>query len=120
MAEHNETGKWGEKVARDYLLAQGYAIMGENVRIGNMEIDIIAMKDSSICFVEVKTRSTDFKDAADAVDSRKRSRMVRAADAYVRAYDIPHDPQLDIILVIGNPMKYTLEHIPDAFYSIDS
>ncbi|MDE5649953.1 MAG: YraN family protein, partial [Duncaniella sp.] len=61
MAEHNETGKWGEKVARDYLLAQGYAIMGENVRIGNMEIDIIAMKDSSICFVEVKTRSTDFK-----------------------------------------------------------
>lgn len=120
MAEHNEVGKWGEMVAREYLLTQGYAIMGENVRIGNIEVDIIALKGSAICFVEVKTRSTDFKDAADAIDRRKRARLVRAADAYVRAYDIPHDPQLDIIIVIGNPMKYTIEHIPDAFYSIDN
>ncbi len=119
MAEHNDVGKWGEKVARDYLLVNGYVIMGENVRIGNIEIDLIAQKGSSICFVEVKTRSTDFNDPAEAIDKRKRARMARAADTYVRAYNIPHDPQLDVILIIGNPLKYTLEHIPDAFLPID-
>lgn len=116
MADHNDVGKWGERVARDYLLTHGYTIAGENVRIGNVEIDLVALKDSSICFVEVKTRSDSFKDPADAVDSRKRQRMARAAESYVRAFDIRHDPQFDIIIVVGNPMHFTIEHIPDAFF----
>lgn len=115
MADHNELGKWGEEVARGYLLTQGYAIGGENIRVAGVEIDFIAMKDEYICFVEVKTRATDFIDPADAIDKRKRSRMVRAADAYMRSYDIPLEPRFDLVLVIGNPMNYTVEHIPDAF-----
>lgn len=116
MAEHNDVGKWGEEVARDYLLTHGYTLAAENVRIGNVEIDIIALKDSTISFVEVKTRSNDFKDPADAVDARKRRRMVRAADTYVRAMDIRHEPQFDLIIVVGNPLNYSIEHIPDAFF----
>lgn len=115
MADHNELGKWGEEVARSYLLTQGYAIGGENIRVAGVEIDFIAMKDEYICFVEVKTRATDFIDPADAIDKRKRSRMVRAADAYMRSYDIPLEPRFDLVLVIGNPLNYTVEHIPDAF-----
>lgn len=115
MANHNELGKWGEKVARDYLLTQGYAISGENIRVAGVEIDFIAMKDDAICFVEVKTRSTDFTDPADAIDSRKRSRLVKAADTYMRSYDIPLEPRFDLVLVIGNQNSFTVEHIPDAF-----
>lgn len=115
MADHNQLGQWGEQVAKDYLLTQGYAIGGENVRVAGVEIDFIAMKDDVICFVEVKTRSTDFTDPADAVDRRKRSRIVRAADTYIRSYNIPLEPRFDLVLVIGNPASYTVEHIPDAF-----
>lgn len=115
MADHNQLGQWGEQVAKDYLLTQGYAIGGENVRVAGVEIDFIAMKDDVICFVEVKTRSTDFTDPADAVDRRKRSRIVRAADTYIRSYNIPLEPRFDLVLVIGNPAAYTVEHIPDAF-----
>lgn len=115
MADHNELGKWGENVAREFLLAQGYAISGENIRIAGSEIDFIAMKDDNICFVEVKTRATDFTDPADAIDRRKRSRLTRAADAYMNSYDIPLEPRFDIVLVIGNPSDFTVEHIPDAF-----
>lgn len=115
MADHNELGRWGEEVARDYLLTQGYAIGGENIRIAGVEIDFIAMRDDAICFVEVKTRATDFTDPADAIDNRKRSRLVRAADTYINSYDIPLEPRFDLVLVIGNPMNYTIEHIPDAF-----
>lgn len=120
MADHNDVGKWGEKVARDYFVANGYAILGENIRIGRVEIDLIVVKESSICFVEVKTRTTDFKDPAETIDRNKRQRMTRAADSYLRAYGIPHEPQFDVVLVIGYPAKYTLEHIPDAFYPIDN
>lgn len=74
MAEHNELGKWGEEVAREHLLKQGYAIGGENIRVAGVEIDFIATRDDTICFVEVKTRATDFTDPIEAVDSRKRRR----------------------------------------------
>lgn len=116
MSAHNELGEWGEKVARDYLLTQGYAIDGVNIRIGRVEVDFIARKDNRICFVEVKTRSTDYVDPCDAVDSRKRARMIQAADMYMRVLTEPLEPQFDIILIVGNPDGYKLEHIPDAFY----
>ncbi|MDE6495111.1 MAG: YraN family protein [Duncaniella sp.] len=116
MARHNELGAWGEKVAREYLLTQGYAIGGENTRIGNYEIDFIAMKDDRIVFVEVKTRSTDYVDPLEAVDSRKRARLVRAADEYIRSMNIRLEPQFDIITVVGSPEKYEIEHFPDAFF----
>lgn len=116
MARHNELGAWGEKVAREYLLTQGYAIGGENTRIGNYEIDFIAMKDDRIVFVEVKTRSTDYVDPLEAVDSRKRARLVRAADEYIRSMNIRLEPQFDIITVVGYPEKYEIEHFPDAFF----
>ena len=112
MADHNDLGLWGEQVAREYLIARGYAVAGENTRYGGVEIDFIAMRDDIICFVEVKTRRTDYVDPLDAVDRRKRARLVRAADAYMRDFAIPLQPQFDIILVIGTPEKYKIEHIP--------
>lgn len=116
MAEHNSLGAWGEKLAREHLLAQGYTIGAENTRYGNVEIDFIAFKDDMVVFVEVKTRSTDFIDPMEAVDRRKQARMVRAADAYLRDYDLTLDYRFDVILVIGSPEGgHTIEHIPDAF-----
>ena len=115
MARHNELGKWGEAVARDYLLTQGYAVGEENIRIAGVEIDFIAMRDGYICFVEVKTRSTDFSDPAAAVGRRKRSRLVRAADSYLRSMDVRLEPRFDIMVIVGTPENYTIEHIPDAF-----
>ena len=32
MAEHNDIGRWGENIAREYLAAKGYAIVESNVR----------------------------------------------------------------------------------------
>lgn len=116
MAGHNELGAWGEQVAREHLLTQGYAIAAQNIRYGGVEIDFIATKDDRICFVEVKTRRTDFNDPLSAVDARKRARMARAADAYMRQYDLPLQPQFDLIFVVGGPGAYSLEHIPDAFW----
>lgn len=116
MARHNNIGAWGENLAREYLIINGYAIMEQNQRIGHKEIDIIATKGDKIAFVEVKTRSTPFTDPADAVDKKKIKRLVQAADTFMRTFNIRHEPQFDIITIIGTPeTTYELTHYPDAF-----
>lgn len=119
MATHNILGSWGERLAREHLLRQGYTIVDSNVKIGHNEIDFIATFRNRIIFVEVKTRSDDFADPLDAIDSKKIIRLCRAADAYIQAYSIPHDPQFDVIIIIGNPLATDttpkITHIPDAF-----
>ena len=117
MARHNETGQWGEDLACEKLITEGYAINQRNFRIGHYELDIIAMKGNRIVFVEVKTRSNPDSDPIEAIDSKKIMRMTRAANAYVSAYDIPHEVQFDIITIVGTPDDYKLEHIPDAFFA---
>lgn len=117
MAQHNETGQWGEVLACEKLITEGYAINQRNFRIGHYELDIIAMKGNRIVFVEVKTRSNPDSDPIEAIDSKKIMRMTRAANAYVTAYDIPHEVQFDIITIVGTPDDYKLEHIPDAFFA---
>lgn len=116
MAKHNDIGKWGERIARDYLVTQGYALMALNERIGNVEVDIIASKGNRVVFVEVKTRASLDYDPLDAVDGRKVRRLCRAADTYISSNDIKLDPQVDVITVAGSPEEglLRLEHFPDA------
>ena len=115
MATHNVTGKWGEQLACDLLVTKGYAIVERNWRSGHYEIDIVAMKGQYIVFVEVKTREDDIVDPLDSIDAKKIQRICRAADVYIRANNIPHEAQFDIITIIGDTDNYRIEHIPDAF-----
>ena len=72
MASHNELGKWGEEVAADYLLRQGYTIMERDWKSGHRDLDIIALDGDTVVFVEVKTRSNRmFTEPETAVDYQK-------------------------------------------------
>lgn len=115
MARHNETGRWGEALAAEYLVTQGYAIRERNWHSGHYEIDIVAYKGSRIVFVEVKTRSHEDDDPLEAVDKNKTLRLVRAAVAFVNAYKVDHEIQFDLIAITGSPTDYRIEHIADAF-----
>ena len=115
MAQHNELGKWGEQVAYEYLLVQGYTMVERDTRQGHFEIDIIATKGNRIIFIEVKTRSDLKDDPVQSINSRKIGRICDAANSYVKQHKLPHEVQFDIVIVIGNPDSYTIEHIPDAF-----
>lgn len=60
MAQHNELGKKGEKIAQSYLKKHGCQILAVNFRYQHAEIDIIASKLNVLFFVEVKTRTSCF------------------------------------------------------------
>ena len=116
MAKHNEIGQWGEQVAVDLLVSRGYAIVERNAKVGHYELDIVAMKGDRMVFVEVKTRSSELDDPIDAIDRKKIRYLCRAADTFMRARQLPHEVQFDVVAVIGNPSgDYTVRHYPDAF-----
>ena len=116
MARHNDTGKWGEELACEKLVTEGYAIVGRNWRMNHLEIDIVAQKGTDVVFAEVKTRTNMDEDPLEAIDKRKISNMARAAGAWLHANDtIPTDIRFDVFAINGTPENYRIEHLPDAF-----
>ncbi|MCE2849553.1 MAG: YraN family protein [Chitinophagaceae bacterium] len=55
MARHNETGKLGEQLARNWVESNGYSIRNQNWRYGHWEIDLVVSKAGRLHFFEVKT-----------------------------------------------------------------
>ncbi len=107
MAKHNDLGKAGENAAVAYLEKEGYLIRDRNWRRGHFELDIVAAKDNELIVVEVKTRSnTLFAAPEDAVDLPKIRRTVRAADTYIRLFQIDTPVRFDIITVVGERREF--------------
>lgn len=116
MAQHNELGKKGEKLAVDFLTENGYTILETNYRFHKAEVDIIAQKNNVLAVVEVKTRSTDyFGDPQDFVKPKKIKLLVGAIDDYVIKNDLDVEVRFDIIGIIKNEKGIRLEHLEDAF-----
>lgn len=118
MALHNDLGRRGEAIAKAHLEATGYEIMDENWTYGKAEVDLIAYKDQTIIFTEVKTRTGNgFGEPEDFVDDRKQKLMASAADEYIYLMNHQGEVRFDIVAILFTPQNtYTLKHIEDAFW----
>jgi putative endonuclease len=97
VADHLALGRRGEELAAAYLVKAGYRLVAANFslpvgrnRAGaviNAEIDLIAYEGETLCFVEVKSRASDWFAPPEAnVDRRKQRQIARAARAYRRMF----------------------------------
>ena len=118
MARHNDFGNEGELLAKQYLEGQGYEILEENWAFKKAEIDLIAYKDSTIIFAEVKTRSsTYFGKPEEFVNLQKQNLLVLAANEYIHLMDHKHEVRFDIISILFDKFgKHSIDHIEDAFW----
>lgn len=90
-------GRLGEDAAAEELIRRGHRIVERNYRKPCGEIDIISEINGFIVFTEVKTRKLNsMVSGLEAVDWRKRSRIVRTADRYLNEHDIRLQPRYDI------------------------
>jgi putative endonuclease len=118
MASSRASGAAFEDLACRYLEAKGYRILERNVFLNRKEVDIVAAARGTIVFIEVKgRRSARFGSAVEAVDQRKRQRLVRAATAYIKARGLWAAPcRFDVIGVEAAPgCKPVFEHLENAF-----
>jgi len=116
MAKHTELGKAGEDAAVKFLEGKGFVIRHRNWRNRHLELDIVAYKDRTIRIIEVKTRSNnDFADPIIAVDRTKRNRLVKAADAYIKYFNLDMPVFFDVITLVGSEGIFNIEYVEEAF-----
>jgi len=117
MAEHNLLGIHGEKIACDFLENLAYKIIEKNWRAQKFEIDIIAIDNNEIVFVEVKTRSTSiFGAPEEAVTVKKQRHLINGADYYLNEKEIDLECRFDVISIIHSNKETKINHIKNAFY----
>ena len=99
VPETRRVGEAGEKLAARFLMKNGYRLVLANFKVPvgrnsrgapvSGEIDLIAFDEETLCFVEVKTRSSDeFAAPVAAVDLRKQRQITRTARMYLKIFRI--------------------------------
>ncbi|MGH7837687.1 MAG: YraN family protein [Candidatus Binataceae bacterium] len=110
-------GRRGEQIARRHLRRRGWLILASNYRAMGAEIDLVALDDAQLVFVEVKARAgVAAGTPQEAVDERKQEQIRRAAESYVgvnHAHGVA--TRFDVIAIIGAGRGRKLELIKDAF-----
>lgn len=119
MAKTLRTGAAGEEIAREYLRAKGYAILDRNWSTTFGELDIVAKRNDTLVFVEVKTRrAASTETALEAVTRSKHERILKAVYQYLHDHDIDSEAvwRVDVIAVaIAGGGQPRIDHVEDAF-----
>lgn len=110
----NGRGAAYEAQAAAFLEAAGYRIVDRNWACPLGELDIVAEKDGTLAFVEVRARSNpDYGSPAESVTRSKQAKLIKAAQAYLKA----RRPEAESFRfdVIGIVPGREPEHIEGAF-----
>jgi putative endonuclease len=111
-------GDRGEGLAAALLEREGYEILERNVSCRYGEIDIIALKDTVHCFIEVRSRATDIWGVpAESVIFAKQRKVVRATLWWLQRQRLLErvPVRFDVVSVVGRGPDARVEHIPNAF-----
>jgi putative endonuclease len=129
MPETRRVGELGEKLAARFLVKNGYRLVAANfkVPIGRNsrgasvtgEIDLVAFDADVLCFIEVKTRSSDeYAAPIAAVDARKQRQITRTARMYRKTFRLDRIKfRYDVVsIILRNESKPEIE-IFKAFWN---
>ncbi|WP_419767576.1 YraN family protein [Arcobacter sp.] len=103
-------GKYAETKACEYLNEQGFKIVEQNFfakKIG--EIDIIASKNETYHFVEVKS-GLEYEAAVNNITKSKLSKIKRSADYYLQTKKLNVAFCIDAIIIVNEELEF-LENI---------
>jgi putative endonuclease len=102
-AAHLELGRRGEEAAYFYLRRRGFTIVARDWRSGKAQgdLDLVGWEKNTLCFIEVKTRSSrEFATAEAAVDDDKMRALRRLARQYLLAMPTPPEQtRFDILSI---------------------
>lgn len=122
VTSRQKLGSFGERIATYRLESEGMRVIGRNVRIGRIEIDLIACDGDDLVFIEVRTRRAEADLAAESLTPAKLRRMWQAAIGYCEAHEVsPERARIDVVAIDLEPngSARSIEHfrgieIPEA------
>jgi putative endonuclease len=117
--QRTATARRAELAVADYLFARGFRILARNLRLGALELDVVACCRGLVVVVEVRTRGTgSYQGPFESIGPSKRARMVRAVDrlwrerlAANRAFD---RVRIDAAAVTFVREQTRVEYVPGA------
>ena len=116
--EHLRRGELGERAAKQHLQKIGLKFLTANFRSARGEIDLIFRDGDCLCFIEVKTRSSEeWTRPAAAVDARKRRLLSQTALDYLRLLKNPSVKiRFDIVeVLLADGAVREIRHLPNTF-----
>ena len=118
------TGNTGERLAVKFLKKNKYRILEKNFVANGHEIDIIAYKDKTVVFAEVKTRTLGKENPkesrpASSVTQKKQKSIISAAGYYMGYHRPGEKCRFDVIEVYlkDNGKPHKIIHMESAFRS---
>ncbi|MFH1033887.1 MAG: YraN family protein [Pseudomonadota bacterium] len=113
----HQRGRAAESLARVHLEGAGLKVVAANRRLNGGELDLVAWEGPVLVFVEVKGRALGRAGAPEeAVDRKKRQRLVAAAQAFLAQRQAPEPPcRFDVVAVEFGPGGPSIRHLRDAF-----
>ena len=124
VAPHLLLGRLGEELAAEFLSSTGFALVASNFKLPvgrslrgalvHAEIDCIAYEGPTLCFIEVKTRRSEwFTTPESNVDLRKQRQITRAARVYRRLLGLSGEPyRYDVVSIVLPPEDYGRASVP--------
>lgn len=111
-------GYRGETAACKSLKSKKYKIIKRNYRKKCGEIDIVAQKEETLIFVEVKTRKNDEYGApCEFVTRPKQEKIIKTAKFFITENNIDANVRFDVIEVYHDENKIVKTvHIENAFW----
>lgn len=102
------TGRQAEDVAADFLQRKGCEIIAQNWRTRWCEIDVVAVREGTVYFCEVKYRASARQGSGlDYITPKKLAQMRFAAEFWVAKHDWRGEYQLCAIEVSGPQFRIT-------------
>jgi putative endonuclease len=118
MSTHEQQfGETGERIAERWLRRHGWRIMQRRFRSGHRDIDLVAEKDGTVAFVEVKARRAGlFGGPLEAVNWRKKRELTRSAQVWISRHGRPAEHyRFDVIGVLLCDDGARVRHVEGAF-----
>lgn len=117
-AEIDPVGRQGENIAVEAIERLGYRVLHRNYRNRAGELDIIAVDESTLVFIEVKTRRSNVAGTPEeAITARKRRQISRAAAMFLNSVTVSaKHTRFDVIAVELSDVDHpVVRHITNAF-----
>jgi len=124
MIEKKKVGNFGERIAEQYLIQKGYKILDRNYFFKipasplRGEVDIVAKKENTISFVEVKTlKNPSFLiSPEEKVNFSKQRKIIQTAESWLMKNKVPLNSkwQIDVLAIEIKNGQAKISHFENA------
>lgn len=111
-----QLGQIGEIRAREFLENNEYEIIKVNYYTTFGEIDLIALNDNCLCFVEVRLKSDKYLiHPFESITKKKKRNIINSANYYVLENNADLQIRFDVLGIIKKDDNFEFELLKNAF-----